>query len=360
MPAPRGAEWGLRPPQDYGGLASPFDLAMGEDPRSRQPAMPQVASPFDLAGAGGGRGPASPFDLATGASKATASSVSPFDAASRGAAPTASAGPPPQEEYFDFHTEATRYFVITSSVKENVVKSVRHGLWATMKKNEARLDDAFATAPAVILVFSVQRSNAFQGYALMRSRIGRPRSASYDPFNGFGRLFDVEWLRLHDLPYREVSNLCNSLNGDLPVSKSRDGQELSNRCGRRLCQLIDKHIDEPEAFRPPPAPVQQPVPAALPPVPIVGPPPGAVLPRARSRSLSREAERRRGKRRRAPEPYGTSFEQQLEYFLGLDYAGYLSWWQKHGAVCPGPTFKAGPTALVPLPPPPSAQPPSFA
>ncbi|CAJ1416960.1 unnamed protein product [Effrenium voratum] len=103
-----------------------------------------------------------------------------------------------------------RFFVITSNVGDNVVKSVENNVWATQRKNEPLLIDAFRSCRAVILIFSVSRSGAFQGYARMRSLPGHSRCKA-DPFSGFGRLFDVEWLRLQDVIMPEVSYLRNPL-----------------------------------------------------------------------------------------------------------------------------------------------------
>eukprot|EP00438_Fugacium_kawagutii_P016554 Skav230615 [mRNA] locus=scaffold3185:66492:71078:- [translate_table: standard] len=105
-----------------------------------------------------------------------------------------------------------------------------HNVWATQRKNETKLDEAYRSGDPIILLFSVQRSDAFQGYAQMRSSVGRSKLRGLDPFNGFGRLFDVEWLRLHDLPFREVQHLRT---GDVNVTMARDGQEIENNIGRR-------------------------------------------------------------------------------------------------------------------------------
>eukprot|EP00438_Fugacium_kawagutii_P031515 Skav207603 [mRNA] locus=scaffold2450:194543:196904:+ [translate_table: standard] len=104
-----------------------------------------------------------------------------------------------------------RFFVITSNVGENVVKSVENNVWATQRKNEQMLADAFRTSRAVILIFSVNKSGAFQGYARMRSLPGQSKSS--DPFGGFGRLFDVEWLRLQDVVFPEAVQLVLSTPG---------------------------------------------------------------------------------------------------------------------------------------------------
>merc|ERR1719215_1775051 len=78
----------------------------------------------------------------------------------------------------------TRFFIITSNTGENVVKSVQHNVWATQRKNEQKLNDAFRSGGAAILIFSVNKSGAFQGYARMRSvrPIAMPRGS-------------VQWLR---------------------------------------------------------------------------------------------------------------------------------------------------------------------
>lgn len=239
----------------------------------------------------------------------------------------------------DVHTDRSRYFVITSNTADNVVKSVRHNLWATQKKNEQKLDEAFRTAPSVLLVFSVNGTGAFQGYARMRSSVGRTRSKGADPFNGFGRLFEVEWLRLHDLPYREVNHLRNPLAEDRQVQFSRDGQELANSIGQRLCKLIDKHIEEPESF---PAAQQQAPPWQPPsrtgPMGWSGAGPTATSPFAVVGGDRDDAEsRKRRKLQNVPHPLEDGFDKQVELFLGLEYDEYVEWWRLYGAVSPGPS-----------------------
>mmetsp|Transcript_62995 Transcript_62995/g.137616 ORF Transcript_62995/g.137616 Transcript_62995/m.137616 type:complete len:355 (-) Transcript_62995:177-1241(-) len=295
-------------------MVSPFDVR----------ASPFDASPFDVKESTGRRGafPAtSPFDVPNSAvqTKAEPAATAADDPPTGppGTSATASAAPSPSEDRPSVHTDKTRYFVITSSNKENVVKSVKYNLWATQRKNEQRLDEAFRTAPAVVLIFSVNRSDCFQGYARMRSLVGQPASSSVDPFNKFGRLFDLEWLRLHDLPFREVDHLRNPLNGDRPVQTSRDGQELSNMCGRRLCTLIDQHIDEPDRF----------------------------LPRTQASADEEPPVKRR--RAEAPEPTEALLEGQVEYFLSLSFENYCEWYARFGSTRPGPVAPSASSSFVP-------------
>jgi len=167
----------------------------------------------------------------------------------------------------------TRFFVITSNIGENVVRSVEHNVWATQRKNEPKLSDAYRTSPAVILIFSVNKSGAFQGYARMRSLTGKSTCRT-DPFHGFGRLFDVDWLRLHDLEVSEVQHLRNPLDDNRQVAFSRDGQELAHDVGAEVCRLIDirVHNEDPEGYEPITA--DRPAAAAVSSLPALGAPTG--------------------------------------------------------------------------------------
>lgn len=271
-----------------------------DEPQEGTAASPFDASPFDA------HIPASPFDVGEGR-------------------------PRQRQAVQTLHTDDARYFVITSNSAENVVKSIRHNVWATQRKNEQKLNEAYHSGCTVFLLFSVQRSEAFQGYAKMRSAVGRSQLRGTDPFNGFGRLFDVEWMRLHDLPFREVQQLRNPLAEDGKVTLSRDGQELANGTGRKLCAIIDKHIDEPESF-----PVRHEVPASLwqtswaAPFPAT---PGFPTERAESEGTRRK---RRRKLRNAPHALEDGFDEHVEYFLGMDYEDYVEWWKRSGAIGPGP------------------------
>ena len=54
--------------------------------------------------------------------------------------------------------------MIKSWNHENVSTAMRDSLWATQEKNEQILTQAFKTSRHVILLFSVNKSIAFQGY----------------------------------------------------------------------------------------------------------------------------------------------------------------------------------------------------
>merc|ERR1719472_746357 len=88
----------------------------------------------------------------------------------------------------------------------------------------------------------------------MRSQTGcrSVRETRHDPFNNFGRLFDVEWLRLQDVDMREVQNLRNPLDENKQIAFARDGTELFPKMGQELCRLIDLRVfhEDPENYEP--------------------------------------------------------------------------------------------------------------
>ena len=111
----------------------------------------------------------------------------------------------------------TKYFIMKSSSHKNIVLSIEHKVWATPRANLEKMNEAFRCASHVILAFSVNGSGCFQGYAKMLSPVG---SVSTEVFQGFGRAFDVRWLRLDDLDFSEVSGILNPWNENLGGTSS--------------------------------------------------------------------------------------------------------------------------------------------
>ncbi|KAJ7515833.1 hypothetical protein O6H91_22G030200 [Diphasiastrum complanatum] len=147
----------------------------------------------------------------------------------------------------------TRYFIIKSLNQHNISKSVEKGIWATQAMNEPVLNEAFETSERVILIFSINMSGHFQGYAQMSSPIGRRRanvwSEANEGANPWGGTFSVNWLRLYDLPFQRTVHLKNPLNHFKPVKISRDCQELAQDVGEALCSLIDEGAEREEKLK---------------------------------------------------------------------------------------------------------------
>lgn len=60
-----------------------------------------------------------------------------------------------------------RYFILKSLTQFDLDLSVEKGLWATQKHNEGILDQAYRTSTEVYLIFGVNKSGEFYGYARM-------------------------------------------------------------------------------------------------------------------------------------------------------------------------------------------------
>ncbi|KAF9017528.1 hypothetical protein BDZ89DRAFT_1022147 [Hymenopellis radicata] len=60
-----------------------------------------------------------------------------------------------------------RFFILKSLTQYDLDLSVQKGLWATQKHNEGILDQAYRTSKEVYLIFGVNKSGEFYGYAKM-------------------------------------------------------------------------------------------------------------------------------------------------------------------------------------------------
>ncbi|KAF9222954.1 hypothetical protein BS17DRAFT_735113 [Gyrodon lividus] len=69
------------------------------------------------------------------------------------------------------HNFPKRFFILKSLTQSDLDLSVERGVWATQRHNEAILDQAYRTSKEVILIFGVNKSGEFYGYARMSSRI---------------------------------------------------------------------------------------------------------------------------------------------------------------------------------------------
>lgn len=94
-------------------------------------------------------------------------SLSPSERSRRGTHTSSSSSHASTSSSFLVEFFPTRYFILKSLSEDDVNLSVENGLWATQKHNELLLDQAFRTARDVFLIFSVNKSGEFYGYAKM-------------------------------------------------------------------------------------------------------------------------------------------------------------------------------------------------
>ncbi|NXH48797.1 YTDC2 helicase, partial [Dicaeum eximium] len=109
-----------------------------------------------------------------------------------------------------------RYFIMKSNNLKNIEISQQKGIWSTTPSNETKLNGAFWESSTVYLIFSVQGSGHFQGFATMCSPIGCEKSQDWGSA-GFGGVFKVEWIRKESIPFQFAHNLLNPWNDNKKV-----------------------------------------------------------------------------------------------------------------------------------------------
>lgn len=143
-----------------------------------------------------------------------------------------------------------RFFMVKSSVPENIDISKDMGVWSTPPANESRFDKAFRESRNVLLIFSVKESGKFCGFARLASEARSdvtpapwilPRGLS----GCLKSTFQVQWINKTDLPFKHVQHLQNPWNENKPIKIGRDGQEIEPSVAEELCRLfsIDNDID---------------------------------------------------------------------------------------------------------------------
>ncbi|KAH8380442.1 hypothetical protein KR009_010689, partial [Drosophila setifemur] len=138
----------------------------------------------------------------------------------------------------------TRFFLIKSNNSNNVQLSKNKSVWATLPQNDANLNQAFKEARNVLLIFSVNESGKFAGFARMAapSRRDIPQVAwvlppSISP-KALGGVIELDWICRKELAFNATLHLYNSWNEGKPVKIGRDGQEIEPKIGGELCRLF--------------------------------------------------------------------------------------------------------------------------
>eukprot|EP01083_Nonionella_stella_P002644 7561_1 len=135
-----------------------------------------------------------------------------------------------------------QFFVMKAPCMSDLRSSMKHKKWSAKSKTRFALNQAFSESSMVILIFSVNKSGAFQGFARMTSPIPPRRSSSWDnqeeddlPIPDGALPFSVEWLTMQPVQYQATDHLANPWNSGLPLRRCREGEELPHNIGRELC-----------------------------------------------------------------------------------------------------------------------------
>lgn len=133
-----------------------------------------------------------------------------------------------------------RFFVIRSMNVRNVQISTAKGIWATGGGTSQKLRQGLRDVDHVVLIFGSTESRSFHGYAKMMSE---PDDTLFPGIWGeiSSRLsanFKVHWIKQCNTNMSHADHVKNPQNEDLPVRRSKDGQELPPSVGERLCRFL--------------------------------------------------------------------------------------------------------------------------
>ncbi|XP_040069338.2 3'-5' RNA helicase YTHDC2 isoform X2 [Ixodes scapularis] len=181
--------------------------------------------------------PAVPFGA--GRSEAGAGSWCSDERSDTSSLPAASSGhPSPSPSPKRSPGQRRRFYVVKASSQRMVDVSVSTGLWSLGPATDRKVQWALKEGKEVVLVFSVQGSGHFQGYAQLQ---GLASSMCCPPndyaANTGGRCYFIEWKHRCNLPFQSTRHLLNPWNENRKVQVSRDGQEIEPRIGEALCRL---------------------------------------------------------------------------------------------------------------------------
>lgn len=139
----------------------------------------------------------------------------------------------PVEFYFNGEKENSseaRFFVIKSNSREDVLLSIKHGIWCSTKYGNTKLNQAYNEAKAknmsLYLYFSVNTSGLFCGLAEMTSNVDFDAKTDLWAQDKWKGKFDLKWIFVKDVPNSKLKHIILPNNENKPVTHSRDAQEI--------------------------------------------------------------------------------------------------------------------------------------
>ena len=142
----------------------------------------------------------------------------------------------------------SKFFVIKSFSEEDVHKSIKYNVWSSSKDGNLTLSNAFKITEEnkgnVYLFFSCNGSGRYCGLARMKTPCDENKTFGLWTQDGkWPGLFDVEWLFIKDVPFREFKNVIITMkDGEVkPISNSRDTQEVPFEQAKIMIQKIAEY-----------------------------------------------------------------------------------------------------------------------
>ena len=142
----------------------------------------------------------------------------------------------------------SKFFVIKSFSEEDVHKSIKYGVWSSSKNGNLTLSNAFQMTKEkngnVYLFFSCNGSGRYVGVARMKTSCDENRTFEFWTQDGkWTGLFDVEWLFIKDVPFKEFKEIIITMkDGEIkPISNARDTQEIPFEQAKIMLEKISNY-----------------------------------------------------------------------------------------------------------------------
>ena len=142
----------------------------------------------------------------------------------------------------------SKFFVIKSFSEEDVHKSIKYGVWSSSKNGNLTLSNAFQMAKEkngkVYLFYSCNGSGRYVGVARMKTPCDEAKTFEFWTQDGkWPGLFDVEWLFIKDVPFKEFKNIIITMkDGEIkPISNARDTQEIPFEQAKIMLEKISNY-----------------------------------------------------------------------------------------------------------------------
>ena len=142
----------------------------------------------------------------------------------------------------------SKFFVIKSFSEEDVHKSIKYNVWSSSKDGNLTLSNAFRITEEnkgnVYLFYSCNGSGRYCCLARMKTPCDDNKSFGLWTQDGkWPGLFDVEWLFIKDVPFREFKNVIITMkDGEVkPISNARDTQEIPFEQAKIMIQKITEY-----------------------------------------------------------------------------------------------------------------------
>ena len=142
----------------------------------------------------------------------------------------------------------SKFFIIKSFSEEDVHKSIKYNVWSSSKNGNLTLSNAFNMTKdkngEVYLFFSCNGSGRYCGIARMKTPCDETKSFELWTQDGkWPGLFDVEWLFIKDVPFKEFKTIIITMkDGEIkPISNARDTQEVPFEQAKLMIQKIEEY-----------------------------------------------------------------------------------------------------------------------